>query len=133
MTAKIPPNATRLGESLLALMESKQISLEELDGMIEWGQETDAGSTGAASEEDAFPMTKTVARYAFHNSFVAGPYMREQENGEWVKYDDIKHLLQGEPEGGALAKLRELAESQHELDPQARQVLYSRMRELYVK
>jgi len=36
--AKVPPNAQRLGESLLALMESKAISMEELDGMIEWAQ-----------------------------------------------------------------------------------------------
>lgn len=38
MTAKIPPNAQRLGESLLALMEAKQITVEELDGMIAWAQ-----------------------------------------------------------------------------------------------
>ena len=38
MTAKIPPNAQRLAESLLALMESRPVTLEELDGMIEWAQ-----------------------------------------------------------------------------------------------
>jgi hypothetical protein len=38
-----------------------------------------------------------------------------------------------EPEGELATKLRELAESQTELDPEARRVLYSRMRELYVK
>jgi len=38
MTAKIPPNAQRLGESLLALMESKPVTMGELDGMIEWAR-----------------------------------------------------------------------------------------------
>ncbi len=38
MTAKIPPNAQRLGESLLALMEGKGVTLEQLDGMIEWAE-----------------------------------------------------------------------------------------------
>jgi hypothetical protein len=38
MTAKVPPNAQRLSESLLALMESKPVSIDELDGMIEWAQ-----------------------------------------------------------------------------------------------
>lgn len=38
MTARIPPNAQKLAESLLSLMESKGVTLEELDGMIEWAE-----------------------------------------------------------------------------------------------
>lgn len=41
MTAKpkIPPNASALARAILAHMEAKRVSDEELDGMIEWARQ----------------------------------------------------------------------------------------------
>lgn len=49
------------------------------------------------------PMTKTVTRYELeevgHYDDEHDHVMFERPYGEWVKYDDIKHLLQVEPGG----------------------------------
>jgi hypothetical protein len=42
-------------------------------------------------------LTKTVNRFSMTDSPAVGAYMELCDDGEYVKFDDIKHLLQDEP------------------------------------